>query len=167
MPKLCNRKDCTYNQFGGGYCRNHQWCRLDKKVKNNRTNPFKTLKRKPIRKVSKKQSKLVKERKVLQEKDWLFYLEIWDEREHVCFETGEPIFSEPLTLFFHHILDKGIERYEKYRHCKWNIVLVTWVTHDTVHKNIDLCPKIKELRDKLIKKTKDGTIPASRLRWTS
>lgn len=31
MPKTCEAPECSYNQFGGGYCRNHQWMRKDKK----------------------------------------------------------------------------------------------------------------------------------------
>lgn len=33
MPKVCKHSGCTYNVFGGGYCRNHQYLRTDKKPK--------------------------------------------------------------------------------------------------------------------------------------
>jgi hypothetical protein len=29
--KTCKAENCSYNQFGGGYCRNHQYKRTDKK----------------------------------------------------------------------------------------------------------------------------------------
>jgi hypothetical protein len=151
MPKQCNHKGCTFNQFGGGYCRNHQWLRTDKKRK---PKP----KRTPIRKRSIKQTKLLGERKLLQTKDWEFYLEIWDERDHICFETDQYLGNEPQTLFFHHVLEKGIRRYKKYRHCKWNIVLISWQVHDQVGMDIDRCPKIKAYHDKLLKQIEDGTI---------
>ena len=85
-----------------------------------------------------------------QQKDWLFFLEIWNERTHICFETGEPIYGEPLTLYFHHVLEKAIHK--KYRYKKWNIVLVSHMTHSKCHNNIDFAPKVKAYRDKLIKK---------------
>lgn len=31
MPKQCQHNECTYNVFGGGYCRIHQYLRTDKK----------------------------------------------------------------------------------------------------------------------------------------
>lgn len=156
MPKTCKHKGCKYNQFGGGFCRNHQWLRTDKKQKPK-------SKRTPIRKRSIKQTKLLGERKLLQTKDWEFYLEIWDERDHVCFETDMYLGDEPQTLFFHHVLEKGIRRYKQYRHCKWNIILISWQVHDQVGMDIDRCPRIKAYHDKLIKQIEDGTLPTGTL----
>ena len=150
MPKKCNKAGCNYNQFGGGFCRNHQYLRTDKKTPN--------LKRTPIRKVSKKKTKSLGEKRLQTEQDWLFYLEIWNERPHVCFETDQPLGDEPLTVFFHHVLEKGLRRYAKYRHCKWNIVLITWQVHDQVGMDIDKCPKIKAYREQLLKQIEDGQI---------
>jgi hypothetical protein len=138
MPKTCNKNGCKYNQFGGGYCRNHQYLRTDKKPK--------VLKK---RKVS---SSGVGLKNSLHE-DWLFYLEIWNERPHIDYETGEPIPGDASTLYFHHVLPKRkSSRYEKYRHCKWNIVLVSWETHSKAETNIDFVPKIKAYRDLLLQK---------------
>lgn len=159
MPKQCIYENCKYNQFGGGYCRNHQWCRKDKKSKplDKKSKP---LNRTPIRKRSIKQTKLLGEQKLQRIQDWEFYLEIWDERDHVCFETDQYLGDEPQTLFFHHVLEKGLRRYKKYRHCKWNIVLITWQVHDQVGMDIDRCPKIKAYRDKLLKQLENGKEPA-------
>lgn len=33
MPKECLKIDCSYNRFGGGYCKVHQYLRTDKKPK--------------------------------------------------------------------------------------------------------------------------------------
>ena len=33
MARTCKKPGCTYNVFGGGYCRVHQWLRTDKKPK--------------------------------------------------------------------------------------------------------------------------------------
>lgn len=92
------------------------------------------------------------EQKSEKERMWEFFLEIWDEREHICFESGEPIYGQPLTLYFHHVLEKDL--YPEYKFCKWNIVLVTWAVHDNIHRLSDLCPKIKEYQNQLIKKLK-------------
>jgi len=119
MPKLCNYTNCKYNQFGGGYCRNHQWNRTDKKNK--------PLKRTAIRKISsKKQKTLGEERKQLH-KDWLFFLEIWEEREHICKNCGYFLGNEPLTLFFDHLLEKS--KYPDLRYEKENIMLLCWQCH--------------------------------------
>ena len=143
MPKQCIFDGCTFNQFGGKYCSRHQWCRKDKKRKP-------TI-RTRIKKVSTKHKKVIATRKITTNQDHVMYAEIWDERPHVCFETGESLGSEPLTLYFHHVLEKGIRRFKKYRHCKWNIVLISWQTHDQVGIDIDRCPKIKEYRDYILK----------------
>jgi hypothetical protein len=61
---------------------------------------------------------------------------------------------EPRTYYFHHVLEK--ESYPQYRHCTWNIVLVSWTTHDQVHGDIDKTPKIKALREELLKQIENG-----------
>lgn len=38
MSKKCEKDSCENPQFGGGYCRWHQWCRIDKK--NSRINQY-------------------------------------------------------------------------------------------------------------------------------
>lgn len=107
--------------------------------------------RKPIHRISKKKQKTLPELKKISEKDKLFYQEIWEERPHVCFETGEYLGEEPFTLFFHHVLAKGARAYKQFRHYKWNIVLVNRQTHSQVELNIDKCPKIKQYREQIIK----------------
>lgn len=150
MPKTCKAKGCKWNVFAKEYCKNHQYLRTDYKPP--------SLKKTPIRKKSEKQRSRLGEQKLLQEADWRFYLEIWDERDHICFETDQYLGNEPQTLFFHHVLEKGIRRYKKYRHCKWNIVLISWQVHDQVGMDIDRCPRIKAYHDKLLKQIEDGTI---------
>lgn len=121
-------------------------CRRPKKDKK-----IYSLKRTPIRKRSKKKQQSLESELLTQQKDWAFFLEIWNEREHICYETGQPLYGDPPpTLYFHHVLEK--EKYPQYRYKKWNIVLVTWETHSKCHNNIDFAPKVKAYRDKLIKK---------------
>lgn len=92
----------------------------------------------------------MREQRELTRKDRLLWAEIWEEREHLDFETDKPIYGEPLTLYFHHILGK--KKYPQFRYCKWNIVLVSWETHDKAERNLDLVPKIKQYKKELLKK---------------
>ena len=155
MAKLCNHERCKYKQFGGGFCKYHQRDRTDKKI--SPTNKINSIERnllwnghqKPIKKTSTKGKQRRQQKQKLSEKDKLFWASIWEEREHIDFETGEPIYGEPRTLYFHHVLFKS--KYPKYRYKKWNIVLVSWETHTKAENNIDLVPKIKAYRDKLLK----------------
>lgn len=87
------------------------------------------------------------EEQVNKDDDESFYQEIWDEREHKCFETGKPLGSEPITLYFHHILPKA--KYPLYRHMKWNIVLLHPDAHSQVEIFIDKCPRVKALTEHL------------------
>ena len=109
--------------------------------------------RKPIfglRKVSEKRRAKIKESQELSDKDDEFFAMLWSKRPHVCFETGEKLPNKWRKWNFHHVLPKG--DYEEYRYEQWNVVLVTLAVHRNAEDNIDLCPKIKAYRDKLIKK---------------
>lgn len=151
MPKTCNFESCNFNQFGGGYCPRHQWCRTDKKPKPLSNKGSKPLRKSPVRKVSKKQQKRLGEQKLTAETDRLFYAQIWEDREHIDYETGRPIYGELLTLYFHHVLPKAIRRYKKYRHCSWNIVLLSWATHTQAETLLDKLPRVKAYQEWLIK----------------
>jgi hypothetical protein len=145
MSKTCQYDKCNNPQFGGGYCRNHQYLRTDKKQK-----PLST--KKSIRKVSKNQRTKLADKSKLTAKDRLLWAEIWEEREHIDFETGQPICGEALTLYFHHVLPKRPKHlggYPEYRYEKWNIVLVSWETHTKAEADLDLVPKIKEYTQRL------------------
>lgn len=110
------------------------------------------MKRTRIKQVSKKKAKENREEAKITKLDKAMYAEIWEERAHVDFETGELIMS-PATLNFHHVLPKKDEPggYPQFRHEKWNVVLVSWNTHTKAERNIDLVPKIKAYRDYLLK----------------
>lgn len=127
-------KECKHPTCSGEHCRR------EKKP---------TQKKKLIRKISKKRQRNLGEEKLLSKKDKAFFSEIWEEREHRDYETDEPIIEEVSTRNFHHVLEK--DPYPQFRYEKWNIVLVKWETHDKVHRNIDLTPRIKQLKQKLIK----------------
>jgi hypothetical protein len=54
MPKICKHEECNHPVFGGGYCRNHQFLRTDKKPKE------RDVGRTPIKKVSAKRQREAK-----------------------------------------------------------------------------------------------------------
>lgn len=63
------------------------------------------------------------------EKDWQFFLSIWSVRPHKCEVTGEWLGNEPKSIFFDHLLPKGLKKYEHLRHEPKNIALVTGDIH--------------------------------------
>jgi len=88
-----------------------------------------------------KAKKKIKSKLVLT--DMAFYLdEIWAVRRHTCQLTDELIYS-PLIQCFHHILEKA--DYPEYRHKAWNILLVSWMTHDRIHRMISVLPVAEQL----------------------
>lgn len=126
--------------------------------------PEKVKKQKPIPKYSEKGLLKKEQKKTLLKTDMALYMEIWQERRHEDFETGQPIKGKPVLANFHHVLEKSennLTDYSIYRHCKWNIVIVSKDTHNQVHSNIDLCPKIKALRLQLEKAHEQGILKAN------
>lgn len=78
--------------------------------------------------------------------DSQFYDELWNEREHTCFESGKPLGVINL-MFFHHILPKA--KYLQYRYSKWNVVLLHPDIHVQVETFLDKCPRVKALTEHL------------------
>lgn len=106
--KTCLQTDCSNPIFSHGYCKYHQ---------RNRPKQTKTTKDRGLFKrdePSKNNGNF--------ELDKLFYNSIWDSREHKCFNCESQLPSEPLTLYFHHILPK--RNYPELRHTDWNIVIL-------------------------------------------
>jgi len=136
--KTCLVDECNFSPFSKGYCYFHSQKKPLKKSY------------KPISKLSEK-GKIAKEKKKEYTlKQWDLFLEIWNERPHVCYETCKPIYGEPLSIYFHHCLEKN--PYPEFALEKWNIVIVTGDTHSQVHSNIDKTPKIKQLTQELKEK---------------
>jgi hypothetical protein len=132
---------CTYPRCSckatGVYCKD--------KGKNSKSSP------RAIPRVSKKGILRAQDKALMLETDMLLYLEIWKERRHVCFECDHPLGDEPRMQYFHHVLEKGAERYAHLRHNKDNIVLLDWAHHDGVPSNLDKMPKLKAYREQLLK----------------
>ena len=72
------------------------------------------------------------------EEDRSFYEEIWIERNHISDLTGNKIYGELLSSYFHHLLCK--ELYPQFRHCKWNICLCEDYLHAQIETNSSLLP---------------------------
>jgi hypothetical protein len=116
----------------------------------------KPLKRTPIKKVSDKGKIKKIAKKELVQTDMAFYLQsVWDIRPHICQVTNTHI-HDPRIQNFHHILEKA--QFPEYRHKEWNILLVSWETHDKIHRNIDNVPKVKELQAKLMQMHDNGEL---------
>lgn len=110
------------------------------------------LRKTQLRRVSEKQKIKIESKKNLIQEDHKLYMEIWEERPHLCYENGCRLAENPPpTTYFHHVLPK--EKFSQYRHEKWNIILLS----PTVHSNIEFggmskAPKVKKLYLELLEK---------------
>jgi 5-methylcytosine-specific restriction endonuclease McrA len=105
----------------------------------------KPVKKYTITKVSKKRQKKLEDQKELHKLDKEFYLEIWLASPHVC-QCGcnKKLGKEPLTLFFHHLLEK--RNYPQFRHTPENIMILAPDCHQQVEVDIDKRPAVKRRR---------------------
>ena len=131
--KPCTVDGCSNPRFAKGFCTRHQGLRTDKKPKG-------------LKKISEKG--IIKKglKKALFQNDAAFYLEIWESRAHVCYETGKLLGRMNLCMF-HHVLPK--QSYPEFRHCAWNIVLLHPDVHNQVETCLDKCPKVHKLTQEL------------------
>ena len=115
MAKDCLKEDCKNPRFGGGYCRNHQYKRADKKPAQLKRTPLKPP-TKPPRKVSKKTAKLTAQ-----------YL-----KERVAFLDGKicPITGRTATEV-HHTDGREYERLVDFTKC----IAVSHEGHKKIHAN--------------------------------
>ena len=85
-----------------------------------------------------------------------FFRSIWDKREDFdgncyCYETGRelPFSFRQNRCCYHHVLAKSV--YPEYKFEEWNIVILHPDTHTRLEGNLDFCPKVKALTEKLKK----------------
>jgi len=108
---------------------------------------FRHKPRKPMSKMSSKLSKkLDKSPKNINEMRE-FFMKIWRKRPHHSQVSLDYLGSEPLTVFFHHILPK--EKYPEASLDEENIVLLTLEEHDAVEKDMYKYSEVNRMRDKL------------------
>jgi hypothetical protein len=80
----------------------------------------------------------------------LFFLEIWKKKSHKSEISGTYLGSEPLHIFFHHILSK--EKYPKAMLDEENIILLTLWEHADVEADVYKYEEINNRREQLKKK---------------
>jgi len=139
--KPCTVYGCGRPRFAKGYCTRHQSLRTDDK------------KPKGIKKISEKGKANKVLKKDLVQNDMAFYLQLWNEREHICFETGRYLGNKPLITMFHHVLPKAT--YPQFRHCAWNIVFLLPEIHNQVETKLSMCPKVEAYTNELKQKYED------------
>ena len=79
-----------------------------------------------------------------------FFLQIWKKRPHKSEISGESLGSEPLSIFFHHILPK--EKYPEASLDQENIILLTLDDHTNVENNMYKYEEVNKRREQLKKK---------------
>ena len=79
-----------------------------------------------------------------------FFLEIWKKRPHKSEVSGESLGSEPLSIFFHHILPK--EKYPEASLDQENIILLTLDEHTNVENNMYKYEEVNTRRNQLKQK---------------
>ena len=106
-----------------------------------------------MKRISDKRKARLAEERMEKEKMFLFFIEIWEDTPQSmrkCYETGRWLGNEPLSTFFHHVLEK--QTYPEFCLERWNIVLLHPDVHNQVHSNIDKTPKVKALKEELLEK---------------
>lgn len=79
-----------------------------------------------------------------------FFLQIWKKRLHKSEVSGESLGSEPLHIFFHHILSK--EKYPEAALDEENIILLTLDEHTNIENDMYKYEEVNKIREYLKKK---------------
>ena len=107
---------------------------------------FRHKPRKPLPKTSSKfVKKLDNSRNISEMRD--FFLQVWRKRSHHSEVSGKYLGSEPLTVFFHHILPK--EKYPQAALDEENIILLTLEEHDQVEMDMYRYEEVNDRRSYL------------------
>ena len=75
------------------------------------------------------------------------FLRVWKQRPHKSEISGERLGTEPLSIFFHHILPK--EKYNQAALDEENIILMTLDEHSNVESNIYRYEEVNKRREYL------------------
>ena len=75
------------------------------------------------------------------------FLRVWKQRPHKSEISGERLGTEPLSIFFHHILPK--EKYKDAALDEENIILMTLDEHSNVESNIYRYEEVNKRREYL------------------
>jgi hypothetical protein len=129
--KQCKIEGCNNPVWGNGLCANHK--------------PRKRVSVQNFTKNVKKEESL---RNIFEMRD--FFLQIWKDRPHKPEVSGDYLASEPLHVFFHHILPKN--KYPEAGLDEENIILLTWEEHDQVESDVTRYEEVNKRREQLKKK---------------
>ena len=83
-----------------------------------------------------------------------FFLQLWKKFPHYSQVSGKYLGSEPLSVFFHHILPK--EKYPQACFDEENIVLLTLEEHDQVELDMYRYEEVNQRRQYLLHKYASG-----------
>ena len=75
------------------------------------------------------------------------FLRVWKQRPHKSEISGERLGTQPLSIFFHHILPK--EKYNQAALDEENIILMTLDEHSNVESNIYRYEEVNKRREYL------------------
>jgi hypothetical protein len=81
-----------------------------------------------------------------------FFLQLWKKLPHYSQVSGKYLGSEPLTVFFHHILPK--EKYPQASLDEENIILLTLEEHEQVELDMYRYEEVNNKRKYLLNKYK-------------
>jgi hypothetical protein len=81
-----------------------------------------------------------------------FFLQLWKKRSHYSEVSGTYLGSEPLTIFFHHILPKS--KYPDAALDEENIILVTLEEHEQLESDMYRYGMVNIIRERLLNKYK-------------
>jgi len=115
---------------------------------------FRHQMRKPLPKISRMKAKVDEEKEVNNTSDskemWNFFLEIWKKRPHRSEISNIPIYGEPSSAYFHHILAKS--KYPVASLDEENIIILSLEEHDNVENDIFRYEEVNKRREYLKEK---------------
>ena len=66
------------------------------------------------------------------EKMWLLFEEHWNKEPHRCTICSRKLYGDNLSVYHHHVLAKGIERYKHLKYEIGNLQIVCWECHSGI-----------------------------------
>jgi len=133
--KQCNTEGCSYPVFSKGKCKFH-------------------MERKPLKKgkfIAKKRTSPSPNR--MRE----FFLSIWSIRPHRSEISGLPLYGEPLSTYFHHIVEKSNPLYGRMGiFDAENIIIITAEEHEIIHNDMYRYEEVNKRREKLLEKYEEN-----------
>lgn len=99
------------------------------------------IKRKP------KSSEKISEEKEQRDKIWELFDSIWNSRPHRSEVSGETIWGENRSIYYHHILPKSV--YKQAMYDPDNIIVLSGNEHSSIENNPTIYPEVNRRRELL------------------